>query len=69
MNTDDTRDRLIALEVEVRNLTKLVENMSVTLEKVDGVLQQATGAKWLVIVLAGVMGFFTSKATTLIGWK
>ena len=67
--TDDTRDRLIALEVEVRQLTKMVEGMTATLDRLDNVLQQAKGAKWIVFGLAGLTGFLASKASWFFGWK
>ncbi len=69
--TDDTRDRLITLEVQVEDLTKVVERMAETLEKVDRVLTKADGARWAFLAIAGIAGFLSGKAEALVSavWK
>ena len=68
---DDTRDRLIALEVEVRNLSRASEKMAETLERIDGILNKADGARWAVIGIAALAGFLSSKAGAVVAalWK
>ncbi|MEY3773867.1 MAG: hypothetical protein RLZZ129_647 [Verrucomicrobiota bacterium] len=47
----DTRDRVIALEIEVTHLQKTVDDMSAKVTAMHDMLQQARGAKWLFIVV------------------
>ena len=69
---DDTRERLAALEVEVRNLTKHVASMAETLDALNMILNQAKGARWAVLGVAALAGFFSGKVGGLLaaaGWK
>jgi hypothetical protein len=69
---DDTRERLAALEVEVRNLTKHVASMAETLDTLNVILNQAKGARWAVLGVAALAGFFSGKLGGLfaaIGYK
>ncbi len=54
--TDDSRDRLIRLETEVEHLTATVNNMASKLDELHTVFLQAKGARWLLIVMAGMGG-------------
>ena len=54
--TEDTRDRMIALEVEVRHLSSQLDAMGVKLDQVHEAFTQAKGAKWVLASVAGVAG-------------
>lgn len=47
----DTRDRVIALEIEVAHLQKTMDDMATKVTAMHDMLQQARGAKWLFIVV------------------
>lgn len=53
MSSEDTRDRLIALEVEVRHLVKMVERNSGLLDQINELQQQAKGGLTVGKLLVG----------------
>lgn len=66
--TDDTRDRVIALEVKVDNLTKAVEARDKKIDEMHNVLMQARGARYVILAAAAVAGGITSFAIKLFPW-
>lgn len=69
---DDTRERLAALEVMVRNLTGQVEAMNKTVAQLNEILNQAKGARWAVLGVAGLAGFLSGRMGAFLaamGWK
>lgn len=54
---DDTRDRVIALEVTVRQLSTNVQMLTTEVVKLNTLLNKAHGAKWAFLTLATVVGF------------
>ncbi|WP_454917416.1 hypothetical protein [Xanthobacter sediminis] len=67
----DTRDRVVALEVEVRHMADTVERMARQLDELHALLQQARGARWLLVgvaMLIGAAGGFLAKLGTLFAW-
>jgi hypothetical protein len=65
---DDTRDRLIALESDVKHLTATVDDMAVSVKEMAQLLQQAKGAKWVIITAAAVGGFLSAKLGAFLPW-
>lgn len=65
---DDTRDRLIALEVQVRHLTASLKSTHDKVDEMHALLMQARGARWFIVGLAGVAGFLAALATNLAPW-
>ena len=65
-DTSDTRDRVIAMEVQVLALVKAVEGNTKTIQELHNLLQQAKGAKWVFLGLASVSGFVSAKFGALI---
>lgn len=47
----DTRDRVIALEVQVKHMAETMDKMSTQVADLHAMLQQARGAKWIMIVV------------------
>lgn len=56
----ETRERVVALEVEVRHLQKSVDEMGAKVTEMHQLLTQARGAKWfMIIVWIGLGGAVT----------
>ncbi len=53
---DDTRDRVIRLEVQVRNLDQDITEMKSQVSEMHGVLMQAKGARYVIAAAAAVAG-------------
>lgn len=67
---DDTRERLITLEVEVRHLQAQLSDAAIKVNEMHALLMQARGARWVIIALAALAGFFASFITKFIpGWR
>lgn len=57
MADDDTRDRLIALEVEVRHLTRKVDEAVGKVRELHELLTAARGARWVLSGIIAVVSF------------
>lgn len=68
MPPDDTRDKVVALEVELRHLSAQVNEMSDKVAEMHDVLMQARGVRWIIVLMAGVGGFVASKLGAFIPW-
>jgi len=64
----DTRDRVIKLESDLKHLTDSVESMSTKVTAMHDLLQQARGARWLILTAAAVGGFVSAKLATFMPW-
>jgi hypothetical protein len=64
----DTRDRVIKLESDLRHLTDSVESMSTKVTAMHDLLQQARGARWLILTAAAIGGFVSAKLATFMPW-
>lgn len=67
----DTRDRVIRLEAQVEHMSQTVERMAEQLSELHSLLQQARGARWLLVgvaMLIGAAGGFLAKIGTLLAW-
>lgn len=65
---DDTRDKVIRLEEQLSALTRTVDKMAGQVEIMSNLLQQARGAKWVIVGSAGVAGFLAGKVGALAGF-
>lgn len=66
--TDDTRERLIRLEEQVKHLNRSVDDMADTVRELKDLLAQAKGARWAIIGVASLAGFFAGKLSLLAQW-
>ena len=66
--SDDTRDRVIALERDMQHMSLKVDEMSGQVKEMHQLLMQARGAKWAVVGLATVGGFISAKLSALFPW-
>ena len=67
MSADDTRDRLIRVESDLDHMRRDFLEMRVTLDEMHNILTQAKGARWMVLVMATVGGFISTKMATIMG--
>jgi hypothetical protein len=67
-DSTDTRDRVIKLESDLRHLTDSVDSMSAKVTAMHDLLQQARGARWLILTAAAIGGFVSAKFAALIPW-
>ena len=63
---DDTRDRVVALERDVKHLSQQVEDMADKVSQMHQLLMQAKGARWAVLTLVAVGGFVAGKLGSLV---
>jgi len=67
-NGNDTRDRVIRLEAKVEQLTHDVAGMGGKVTEIYALLQQARGARWVVIALWVVAGALLGELFALPAW-
>ena len=65
---DDTRDKVIALEVKVEQLSDTVERLAAAIERLTSLLDQARGAKWAIGLMLFAGGALSSYLPTVIRW-
>jgi hypothetical protein len=58
---DDTRDRLIKLEAEFSHMEAKLDQVSAQVSEMHEVLVRAKGAKWAIMLVVGIAGFFAGK--------
>lgn len=62
----DIRERVLRVEMEISAQNKQMEKLIQQTGEVHDLLLQVKGAKWLVLVLAAIIGFVASKAAAII---
>jgi hypothetical protein len=67
-DSTDTRDRVIKLESDLQHLTNAVESMSAKVTAMHDLLNQARGARWLVLTAAAIGGFISAKLAAFVPW-
>lgn len=63
---DDTRDRVIALERDVKHLSEQMDEMADKVSQMHTLLMQAKGARWAVLSMVAIGGFVAGKLGALI---
>jgi len=66
---DDTRDKVVALEVRVEELGKKLDSLTESVDRLTDLLAQAKGAKWAVgmlLVAAGAASTYLPTALRLL---
>jgi predicted esterase YcpF (UPF0227 family) len=66
--TADEKERIRALEVKVDYLTETIEKMADTVDQLNAVMQQARGARWAILGVAGLAGFLAAKLSPFTAW-
>jgi hypothetical protein len=67
-DSTDTRDRVIKLESDLQHLTNAVESMSAKVTAMHDLLNQAKGARWLILTAAAIGGFISAKLAAFVPW-
>jgi hypothetical protein len=67
-DASDTRDRVIALEADVKHLSAKVDDMADKVTAMHELLVQARGLKWFIVTAAAVGGFLSAKIAALLPW-
>jgi len=67
-DSTDTRDRVIKLESDLKHLTDSVESMSAKVTAMHDLLNQARGARWLILTAAAIGGFVSAKLAAFVPW-
>ena len=65
---DDTRDKVIALEVKVEQMALDMKRLADAVEHLNSLLDQAKGAKWALGFLLFVGGAMSTYLPTLVRW-
>lgn len=65
---DDSRDRLIALEVTVKHLSRQLSESEKKIDEMYALMMQGKGAWWIVVGASGFVGFLLSLMVKLIPW-
>lgn len=63
--TGDLRERVATLEAENRHISNQLEELTQIVKRIDKAFEQAKGAKWVLVGLAGIGGFFAGKLGAL----
>ena len=64
----DTRDRVIALEADVKHLTSKMDDMAEKVTAMHELLIQARGLKWFIVTAAAASGFVSAKLASILPW-
>ena len=59
--SDDTRDRVIRLEAQLEHMAEQLDKMVTTVSSMHDLLQQARGAKWIIVGSAAIGGALAGK--------
>lgn len=65
---DDTRDKVIALEVKVEQMGEDIRRLADAVEHLNSLLDQAKGAKWTLGLLLFVGGALSTYLPAAIRW-
>lgn len=65
---DDTRERVAALEVELKHVSIQLEGMAQKVNEMHALLLSARGARWLILTAAAVGGFVSAKLAAFMPW-
>lgn len=58
---DDTRDKVIALEAEVKHFKDQLDKIELQVEQMHSLLMQAKGARWAILSVVAIGGFVAGK--------
>lgn len=64
--SEDQRERIVALEVEMRHLRSDFADTKQKVTEMHGLLMQARGARYVIVAAAAVGGFVSAKLAWLI---
>lgn len=59
--TESEKERITRLETQIVHLADAIERMTTKVDELHSMLNQARGAKWALLGMAGIAGFLGSK--------
>lgn len=62
----DTRERLVALEVETKHIHEDIAHMRAKVDELHTLMHAARGAHWVILGMASLAGFLSGKFGLLI---
>lgn len=65
----DNHERLVRLEMGHEHLTEKIDAMSTNVDEMHELLMAARGARWAIVGIASLGGFFAGKVASLFPWK
>lgn len=66
--TDNTRDKVIALERDMQHISDKVDEMASQVKEMHELLMRARGAKWAIVGMASIGGFISAKLSAFMPW-
>ena len=67
MTDPDLRERLVRLETEMEHMTAKLDDVSKKVTLLVDLLNQARGARWMIGIVAALIGFAGAKLAPLLG--
>ena len=68
MTEPDLRERLVRLETEMEHITVKLDDVSKKVTLLVDLLNQAKGARWIVGIIAALIGFAAAKLAPILGF-
>lgn len=65
---DDTRDRVIALEVTVKHTNTKIDDMDEKLSEIHALFLQGKGIRWFIITAAAIGSFLATISGVVFYW-
>ncbi len=67
MTEPEIRERLVRLETEMEHITAKLDDVSKKVTLLVDLLNQAKGARWIIGIVAAIIGFAAAKLAPLVG--
>jgi hypothetical protein len=62
------RERIARMEVQIDHLSRKMDETTEILKRLDAAFEQAKGAKWMLLGIAGAAGFIAGKSASILGF-
>jgi hypothetical protein len=62
------RERIARMEVQIDHLSKKMDETTEILRRLDAAFEQAKGAKWMLLGIAGAAGFVAGKSASILSF-
>jgi len=62
------RERIARMEVQIDHLSRKMDENAEILKRLDAAFEQAKGAKWMLLSIAGAAGFIAGKSSSILAF-
>ena len=62
------RERIARMEVQIDHLSRKMDENAEILNRLDAAFEQAKGAKWMLLGIAGAAGFIAGKSSSILAF-